>query len=80
MQYVIILLKYYFLRSSGYSGTILANDKPQELESFKKQSCYIMQEDQLHMQLTIREAIEFASKLKCLTLSLNPCKHKMVNI
>lgn len=58
----------------------MANGKPQELESFKKQSCYIMQEDQLHMQLTIREAIEFALKLKCLTLSLNPCKHKMVNI
>jgi len=37
-----------------------------------------MQEDQLHMQLTVREAIEFASKLKCLTLSLNASKLKMV--
>jgi len=57
---------------------IFINNKPQDLESFQKQSCYIMQEDQLHVQLTVREAMEFASKLKCLTLSLNACKHKMV--
>lgn len=50
------------------------------MESFKKQSCFIMQEDQLHMQLTIREALEFASKLKGLTLSLNASKHNMVRI
>jgi len=38
-----------------------------------------MQEDQLHVQLTIREAMEFASKLKYLTFTLNDWKHKMVN-
>ncbi|XP_060876921.1 ATP-binding cassette subfamily G member 4-like [Metopolophium dirhodum] len=67
-------------KTSGYSGTIFINDKPQELESFQKQSCYIMQEDQLHKQLTVREAIEFASKLKCLTLSLNASKLKMIDL
>ncbi|XP_025203167.1 ATP-binding cassette sub-family G member 4-like isoform X2 [Melanaphis sacchari] len=67
-------------KTSGYSGTILINDKPRELESFQKQSCYIMQEDQLHMQLTVREAIEFASKLKNLTLSLNTSKLKMIDL
>jgi len=39
-----------------------------------------MQEDQLHVQLTVREAMEFASKLKCLTLSLNASKLKIVKI
>lgn len=58
----------------------MTNDTPLEMESFKKQSCYIMQEDQLHEQLTVREAMEFASKLKCLTLSLDENKLKMVNI
>ncbi|CAH1710924.1 unnamed protein product [Aphis gossypii] len=67
-------------KTSGYSGTIFINNKPQELKSFKKQSCYIMQEDQLHVQLTVREAMEFASKLKCLTLSLNANKLKMIDL
>lgn len=58
----------------------MINDNPQELVSFKKQSCYIMQDDQLQEQLTVREAMEFASKLKCLTLSLDANKLKMVNI
>ncbi|XP_022181268.1 ATP-binding cassette sub-family G member 4-like isoform X2 [Myzus persicae] len=59
---------------------IFINDKPLEMESFQKQSCYIMQEDQLHVQLTVREAMEFASKLKCLTLSLNASKLKMIDL
>lgn len=37
-----------------------------------------MQEDQLYGELTVREAMEFASKLKCLTLLLNGNQHKMV--
>ncbi|XP_026811601.1 ATP-binding cassette sub-family G member 4-like isoform X1 [Rhopalosiphum maidis] len=67
-------------KTNGYSGTIFINDKPQELKSFQKQSCYIMQEDQLHVQLTVRESMEFASKLKCLTLSLNASKLKMIDL
>ncbi|KAL5234981.1 hypothetical protein ACI65C_002391 [Semiaphis heraclei] len=67
-------------KTSGYSGKIFINDKPQVLETFQKQSCYIMQEDQLHVQLTVREAMEFASKLKCLTLSLNASKLKMIDL
>lgn len=39
-----------------------------------------MQEDQLHMQLSIKEAMEFASKLKCLKLLLNENELKMVII
>lgn len=39
-----------------------------------------MQEDQLHEELTIREAMEFAYKLKYSTLSLNSHNRKMVNI
>lgn len=68
------------IRTGGFTGSILINGEPQELESFKKHSCYIMQEDQLYEQLTVREAMEFASKLKYSTLSINPQKHKMVNI
>lgn len=67
-------------KTSGYSGTIFINGKPQELKSFQKKSCYIRQEDQLHVQLTVREAMEFASKLKCLTLSLNASKLKMIDL
>lgn len=68
------------IRTSGYTGTILTNNEPRELEFFKTQSCYIMQEDRLHLQLTIREYMIFASKLKCSTLSLDTNKLKMVKL
>ncbi|XP_050432200.1 ATP-binding cassette sub-family G member 4-like [Adelges cooleyi] len=66
-------------KASGYTGTILANNKPQKLNSFKKQSCYIMQEDQLHERLTVREAMRFAVKLKFSVLTLDKSKQKMMD-
>lgn len=73
---IIILL----IRSVGYTGKIMTDNKPKDMELFKKQSCYIMQEDHLHEKLTVREAMEFASKLKCLILSLDKDKINMVKI
>jgi hypothetical protein len=37
-----------------------------------------MQEDQLHLQLTVIESMIFASKLKCFTFSLDASQLKIV--
>ncbi|XP_025421667.1 ATP-binding cassette sub-family G member 4-like [Sipha flava] len=66
-------------KTNGCTGTILINNKPQDLKFFKKQSCYIMQEDQLHLQLTVIESMIFASKLKCFTFSLDASQLKIID-
>lgn len=77
-QYYKYIIYLFIIRTNGCTGTILINNKPQDLEFFKKQSCYIMQEDQLHLQLTVRESMIFASKLKCFTFSLDANQLKIV--
>lgn len=46
------------------SGSIRVNGKPRDYDSFRKQSTYIMQEQNLHSLLTLRETMTFSVKLK----------------
>ncbi|XP_044255746.1 ATP-binding cassette sub-family G member 4 [Tribolium madens] len=51
-------------RTDGVQGQILMNDSERDLSQFRKLSAYIMQDNQLHLNLTVDEAMNVAAKLK----------------
>lgn len=53
--------------TNGVDGTLLVNEELREENSFRKNSCYIMQDDNLQPLLTVMEAMLVAANLK-----LNP--------
>lgn len=50
--------------SAGVSGDILVNDRARDARQFHRASCYITQEDLLQPLLSVREAMDLASRLK----------------
>ncbi|XP_054002971.1 ATP-binding cassette sub-family G member 4 isoform X1 [Hylaeus anthracinus] len=51
-------------KSMGLEGSITMNGHERNLSAFRKLSCYIMQDNQLHANLTVAEAMKVASNLK----------------
>lgn len=51
-------------RTSKIEGSITMNGKERNISVFRKLSAYIMQDNQLHANLTVEEAMNVASNLK----------------
>lgn len=58
------MVQYLCSRTTGMSGSITVNGAERNLSHFRKQSCYIMQDNQLHANLTVHEAMRLAASLK----------------
>lgn len=54
----------FLFRRSGVSGKLLVNGEDRDESTFRKQSCYIMQNDNLQPLLTVHEAMTVAANLK----------------
>ncbi|KAF4518792.1 hypothetical protein B566_EDAN005413 [Ephemera danica] len=51
-------------KTTGMRGLITVNGAERNLSQFRKKSCYIMQDNQLHANLTVLEAMRVAANLK----------------
>jgi len=49
---------------TGTEGSVTINGHERNISAFRKLSCYIMQDNQLYMNLTVEEAMKVAASLK----------------
>jgi ABC-type multidrug transport system ATPase subunit len=64
---------------TGVKGSVLVDRQPRVLASFRRQSCYIQQDDRLQPLLTILESMTLAANLKLSTEVSAKEKHRTVN-
>lgn len=55
---------FFYFRKKGVTGRLTINEEVRNEEMFRKQSCYIMQDDNLQPLLTVSEAMTVAANLK----------------
>ncbi|KAI8422543.1 hypothetical protein MSG28_006347, partial [Choristoneura fumiferana] len=65
-------------KTSGMEGSITVNGMERNLSSFRKLSCYIMQDNQLHGNLTVEEAMSVATSLKLPTATTKADKDEVI--
>lgn len=51
-------------RTNGVTGSVRVNGLEWDIHQFRRQSCYIMQDDKVQPLLTVQEAMEVAANLK----------------
>lgn len=51
-------------RRTGVNGAVYVNGRIRNLDTFRKQSCYITQEDQIQVLLTVLENMRMAANFK----------------
>lgn len=61
-------------------GSITINGFERNLSQFRKLSCYIMQDNQLHGNLTVEEAMKVATSLKLSTDLSKRDKEEVVSL
>ncbi|KAH9629714.1 hypothetical protein HF086_001527 [Spodoptera exigua] len=66
-------------RTSGMEGSITVNGMERNLSSFRKLSCYIMQDNQLHGNLTVEEAMAVATALKLPSATTSADKEEVIH-
>ncbi|PZC85033.1 ATP-binding cassette subfamily G member 4 isoform X1 [Helicoverpa armigera] len=65
-------------KTSGMEGSITVNGMERNLSSFRKLSCYIMQDNQLHGNLTVEEAMAVATALKLPSATTSADKEEVI--
>ncbi|KAG6445638.1 ATP-binding cassette sub-family G member 4 isoform X1 [Manduca sexta] len=65
-------------KTSGMEGSITVNGMERNLSSFRKLSCYIMQDNQLHGNLTVEEAMAVATSLKLPSVTSRADKEEVI--
>ena len=59
-----IFVPFFKFRTTKIEGSITMNGKERNISVFRKLSAYIMQDNQLHANLTVEEAMNVAANLK----------------
>lgn len=65
-------------KTSGMEGSITVNGMERNLSSFRKLSAYIMQDNQLHGNLTVEEAMGVATSLKLPSATTRADKEEVI--